>query len=741
VDAGALGSAMAKDLWLFLSRGLNPHAKALEVRQGSHGEDTIVFEVDVEVSQVRVHDIRPRERVSATFVKDHLPEVLALRADFPHVPHINPRDEEFPRSLCLYDESFDELSLRWTAAEFVERVRWWLAETASGTLHRHDQPLEPILLDGFPPLILPADLLPRLQHGAKQLTVIARSDLKVFWATWEAVSPNGPRFFAVVIECLPHVHGVIRRRPRSISDVADVLGETGIDFIEMLRDRVSQMDRTPVSLNGHLILITILPKQRRTGEPIEALEFWAFLIEKPISELGEALGLWQMQSGVAGHLLGGRPDPLALAAMNVDVLNPRFELSRAGAAVMNGVEPSEIKVTAIGMGALGSQVANNLVRAGFGVWTPIDQDFLLPHNVARHEMSAKEAGMPKVEGMRFRLNSILHEQAVASAIEANILHPADKSFEVRTALDEAEVILDFSASLAVGRYLARDPSPGRRCSVFLNPRGSDLVILCEDIKRLSRLDWLEFQYYRALINEPGLIDHLSPDSGRIRYARSCRDLTSRVPQHLVALHSGIAAGTLQRVLRGEKAFIGIWHADDNMGVRSFAVKPSLLEEFSANGWTLATDETFLNRIAKLRGKKSKKETGGVLIGSFDQKTKTIYLVDTICSPPDSEEWPTLYIRGCEGLKANVDEIVGRSDGQIGYVGEWHSHPDGYTTEPSEDDRTVFRWLDDHMVRDGRPPVMLIAGEKDFRFFLGSMDASVVLKRTDARTPESAHQIN
>jgi Prokaryotic homologs of the JAB domain len=89
----------------------------------------------------------------------------------------------------------------------------------------------------------------------------------------------------------------------------------------------------------------------------------------------------------------------------------------------------------------------------------------------------------------------------------------------------------------------------------------------------------------------------------------------------------------------------------------------------------------------------------------------------------------------------VDEIVGRSDGQIGYVGEWHSHPDGYTTEPSEDDRTVFRWLDDHMVRDGRPPVMLIAGEKDFRFFLGSMDASVVLKRTDARTPESSHQMN
>ncbi len=55
--------------------------------------------------------------------------MLALRKDLPYVPHLNPRDEEIPRSLCLYEESFDELRLTWTPSAFVERVRWWLSET------------------------------------------------------------------------------------------------------------------------------------------------------------------------------------------------------------------------------------------------------------------------------------------------------------------------------------------------------------------------------------------------------------------------------------------------------------------------------------------------------------------------------------------------------------------------------------------------------------------------------------
>ena len=40
--------------------------------------------------------------------------------------------------------------------------------------------------------------------------------------------------------------------------------------------------------------------------------------------------------------------------------------------------------------------------------------------------------------------------------------------------------------------------------------------------------------------------------------------------------------------------------------------------------------------------------GGVLIGVYDLQRQVVYVVDTIPSPPDSAEWPTLYIGGCEG---------------------------------------------------------------------------------------------
>ena len=47
---------------------------------------------------------------------------------------------------------------------------------------------------------------------------------------------------------------------------------------------------------------------------------------------------------------------------------------------------------------------------------------------------------------------------------------------------------------------------------------------------------------------------------------------------------------------------------------------------------------------------------------------------------------------------------------IEYVGEWHSHPDGAGTTPSEDDRKVFAWLDELRQADGYPATMVIIEE-------------------------------
>ena len=98
----------------------------------------------------------------------------------------------------------------------------------------------------------------------------------------------------------------------------------------------------------------------------------------------------------------------------------------------------------------------------------------------------------------------------------------------------------------------------------------------------------------------------------------------------------------------------------------------------------------------------------------------VYVVATIPSPPDSEEWPTLYIRGSKGLAQEVERIRAVTDGQLEYVGEWHSHPDGFPCLPSTDDLKVFAWLTENLDDAGLPSLMAIAGQGRVAWYLGEM---------------------
>ena len=188
-------------------------------------------------------------------------------------------------------------------------------------------------------------------------------------------------------------------------------------------------------------------------------------------------------------------------------------------------------------------------------------------------------------------------------------------------------------------------------SLFLNPRGTDLVCLCEDRERATALDCLEMQYYRAVIHNERLSGHLEVNTTRTRYARSCRDVSFSLPTHLVSIHAGIGAQAIRSVVTEEQAGIRVWRSDPaTCAVVPLDVPVCRVHWATIGEWTLILDDWLFQRLCSLRASKLPNETGGVLIGSYDLPSKTVYVVDTIPSPPDSEEWPTLYIRGSEGLR-------------------------------------------------------------------------------------------
>lgn len=740
VDAKSLTFPRARDLVKAVAGGALDFVRLVECRCRSAGSaggeaEIIVVDLDVQRPQLAVNDIRRIERVAIILEADDdtYPEVLALRSDFPLVPHINLRLVELPRSLCLYDQSWEEVRARWTAPAFIERIRQWLADTATGTLHRDDQPLEPLLFGTPYRLVIPADLVKVSGEPAEKLDVEFvptgehRGTLIAHKSSGSPRQKGGPpQFIASMFVADAREHGVIRHAPRNLEELASfVKGET-FDLLAELRERVKRW-KDDGCLDAALILVIAFPLQRQDGQEAEITDVWAFVTIQSVFEVGKRLGVWDKvwnKHKCSVGLLISPDESRRGSDVGLDVVRPHFSFSRTSAAAASGVEPTHCKTVAVGVGALGSQVVLNLVRSGFGIWTLIDEDDLLPHNLARHALPPWCVGSPKALAVASMIDACLEEEPHTRAIVANILRPGEQKQAIDAALAESELILDFSASIPVARDLARYVgSAARRASLFLNPCGSDLVCLGEDRKRETTLDCLEMQYYRAVVRDERLAGHLETNASRTRYARSCRDVSFSLPTHLVSMNAGIGAHAIRSLVGAEQAVIRVWRSDPGTcAVAAFEVPVHRVHRAMVGDWTLILDDWLFQALSDLRSSKLPNETGGVLIGSYDLSNKTVYVVDTIPSPPDSEEWPTLYIRGSEGLRDRVTAITEMTAAQLEYIGEWHSHPDRCSCLPSDDDFKVFSWMTDRMSAAGLPALMAIIGQGGSSlWFLGKME--------------------
>lgn len=711
-------------------RGL-PYVQFVECRQfalGSGGTaESVVFDVEVERPQRLLNDIHRFERISVTFVPpdDSYPEVLALRDDFPRVTHTNVRPTEFPRSLCLYDQPWPQVAMRWTAAGFIERIRLWLAETAKGTLHQGDQPLEPLLFGSGYRIILPADFFDGAStQSFEELKVSLATDkenCRVLFAE-KGNGAQGLPFLALSFIAEPQKHGVIRHAPQSLRELDEFVKQAGIPLVDRLYEKLGDWNKDELK-DKKVLIVVAFPLTRDGRDSIESTDLWVFMTMSSVAEIGVAIGLWDK----VGDYGFGRPLVRDLAAdgrtIPLDILSPQFDLSRATAASASGFTSDVRRSVAVGAGALGSQLIRVLAQSGFGTWCVIDEDTMLPHNVARHSLKRNSVGVPKAAAVAFELRQFYAEEGPLKWYEADVLRPGEHKEKIAEEFAAAELVLDLAASVPVSRYIANEvEGAGRRIAAFLNPRGTDLILLVEDAARAIRLDCLEMQYYRAISGTTGLEHHLAAPEGRLRYARSCRDISSTLPNHFVAMHAAIGAKAIRQVVQSDNAAIRIWVSDpETLEIRHISVPVSTVQRSQLGEWTLVVDDQLTARIAELRAGKLPNETGGVLIGSYDLTRQILYVVDTIASPPDSEEWPTLYIRGKRGLAPQVDLVRERTDGQLEYVGEWHSHPDGCPCLPSENDLKVFGWLTTNMNDAGLPALMAIAGQGGIcAWFLGQM---------------------
>ena len=726
IESGELQLAKAKALASYLQSDAHPEAVFLEARHevGTRAE-TIVFEVHVELSQDRKYPVLPQERIAVSFTDDdeHLPEVVSLREDFPTVPHLNLRETELPRSLCLYDVSYDALKLRWTPAALVERVREWLSLTSAGELHQADQPLEPLILGSFLPLILEPDFYSKVttEDGhPKSYTVtgLGGEDGNPTAYLLDQPGQNQASTHRVTVMLAePREHGALRRTPQNLRDLMALCEGEGFDLRGKLREELPRWKDDEVSRRQQLVLIILFPKVRERGAELKEWDTLAFVLLASLEEIGTRLGIWQRDpQGRLGALLRAQEE--GSERVQVAILNPVLGLTKCAAAAFNGTQKNDDSLLMVGLGALGSMLLGNLVRKGYGRWQLIDKDTMLPHNGARHLLPGTAAGYPKAFAVRTIAESMYRDEVVTGVAVADTLHPKEKAEQIAEWFRNAAAIIDCSADIPTARHLALEaPGNGRRISVFLSPTGEDLVMLVEDAERRVRLDVLEMQYYALLLDTPELAEHLAKAVSRVRYGRSCRDLSAILSADAISRNAAIASRKLSESLVSREPSIRVWKGAEDGGVSCFARAVAEPLAVDAKGARVEWDEMLVAHLRKLRSDKLPRETGGALLGQWDQSRRLLYVVGATKAPSDSKEEPTSFVRGSAELKVWLDSAAERTGGSVQYIGEWHSHPDGFGTEPSGLDRQLFRWISESLAIDGLPPVMLIVGQHDLRWVL------------------------
>ena len=446
-------------------------------------------------------------------------------------------------------------------------------------------------------------------------------------------------------------------------------------------------------------------------------ETWAFAIW-PFRDAAIATGRFAASGPGAplGRVLVPEFDEANAREVGVVALQPIRAIDQAAAKFHNGLDPQapDPNVVLIGAGALGSQLHSHLSRMGWGRWTLIDEDTLLPHNVVRHRLGENAVGFPKVIALRCASAVETPHNPVERAFAEDFLAIKDNS-EMLASCRDAHLLLDASTSIAVARYLARDlDSPARRASLFLNPKGREAVMLMEDAGRSLPLDALESQYYRAVLRDGRLDQHIRKE-GRFRYSAGCRDVTARIGQDDVALGSALLARQLR--CADDRAVAAVWQQEDDGSVRRVEVPLSESIRFEHGAWCFVLDYALVEYVSSLRRERLPAETGGVLIGYFDVPHRRVYVVDALPAPDDSHERRDAFVRGFAGLPDAIRDIEARTGSQVSYVGEWHSHPDGAGVGRSDDDSEMLRQIAEEVRADGWPGVMMIVGpDESFSFF-------------------------
>ncbi|AII54508.1 MULTISPECIES: ThiF family adenylyltransferase [unclassified Hymenobacter] len=691
-------------------------------------------------------DIRAQEPVllvlSRTGYPTATPVVYADRLDFPkdQLAHLYVAVPGKPPAFCLVRGDFTEWYANRRLPDVVTRTQNWLRDAVTGELAVDGQQFDPLRLEGYQgSVIYPYDHLAQVV-----LTRPASGVANFSVALFENTAPVGtsPAFRLDRLVTPENIEEIVEEFLRGMRAVA-------ANSLQARRYHAGYVVWSPADTTysdycvdlprswqkllafGQSFGIDFGPLERHLA--VHDINFFPEVpvlcaLKRPKPLIGFTANLEFVnfyltlqdtdKDPTTGRIINDLP-------VSFQVHNEPLTLQKAQVVSGAAVVPVG-SIWVAGCGALGSKVVMHFARGGITDFVLLDPDKLSPHNLVRHTLFAQHEGLNKALALEQVIREMYRYETglglIALARSADfVLAPVVGNVPVTI-----QRVFDFTASEAFFHTLLASPILAQTVISrgLISDQGQLGILSLEGANRNPRLDDLQTMLYAEYAHRPAVAAWLArevalaqTDGPLLSVGIGCNSETTVLADETISTHAAYFAEVLkqdavvrERPVHGQVFLsrVAIEDGYPSISTERLVVEPMhVFNAVNDASWQVRMTAAVLQTIKQELALAAPHETGGVFIGRANFKTKTIHVVGVVPAPPDSRANSVCFFRGVQNLPETVNKINQASGGQLGYIGEWHTHPVGPECMSPTDAATVQRFQQEFADLTSPLPVFLL----------------------------------
>ena len=636
-------------------------------------------------------------------------------AGFPHV--------QWGSQLCLYHSSAD-----WRPQDgvygLIERIDTWVRDATLNRLDPDDAPLHPpVAYSTVNRLVVPRADSPQVEHSTwLGFAELRQRNHRTEIIGWSSLPKGSPDHYAPAI--LLHKPFPFEY-PESVHDLLNELKRHGIDYAPFVLALASLATGSKADTPLTVVLGTPMRRIDPGGPALQHLAVWE-ISATDADKLREMDTAWESGDTDAQNAAIQAVVKWSVVAKvgwcHVREMRPEVTRRRDHSSAMAWFRGKRVAIW--GCGAVGTHVAESVVRAGVAHVQLADKGLVNPGILVRQGFEDADIGRSKGAALAGHLRRIDPDITI-EALAGELIHGIGGD----TPVPDVDLVIDCTASPAVRMRLEQrlrriDSRPPIASMAIDHHAATGMATLSKsnhsggplDVVRRLKLEacrsprlsrplegfWRESPAGERFQPEPGCSEPT--------FVGSNADLASLSARMLNAIARALSECDEQHTASG-------WFVEEPGPIHRFAWRPDHTTEDQSGGYTVRVSRAaaremraWARRSARTAGPSV--ETGGLVFGEMNEAAAVVWVTDIEGPPPDSDASESHFTCGIQGTREAAEEKHRRFRGSVECVGSWHTHPTA-GPRPSPVDLSAVAQLLKAPERSRRTLVLLIlSGDPD-----------------------------